>query len=1341
MGLASADAEDSRVFFGPSTTCSFSCPTLSFPNMKYENGYVYVFDYLSEVNFLGMIYNNDTNVPKIGITSRAHITVVSQCEMILSVSEVKSTAGSSPYAEVYEQFSEDLQRNPLRFSGLDGKISYLCPAKDEPLWALNYKRAILSVFQSSMTDISENEADVEEEDVNGKCYSNYQSVLNGPDTYNITRTRNASSCQAPSYAQEKNWISNLLQQLPILYREQKCEQTVANGKLKEATCRENIRFSFSDVEEPAVVEVFNSLNHVREFKSDFVVVPTYQAYRDDLPIQYENRYSDDPPINWLQMALDLVENLSGFRPTPENFYQLTELLKLFKYDQLTDLFIKMPTKNWENALMSVIQVGTSSSLSFLKDYFKSSDISTHGLEPSIRQFIKKSELSEELLDLQNFNTYSRQSYLLRDFCEANDYACYDSPTPAILKKLESTIEPFEYVYCPNKPSETITTNSTQKIREYNNTMENSFLNLQKMAKHRYFNKSMLSNITDCILQKDNVDVRLSALEVLSNGDCSMYNGTELFDVLKQGQFDSDYERIMVYILLAKCPASGFQEYIEAKLEGPITQETSFIWTSVNREQDNPFKSNPDFKKYVDGPLKFSRTFVNNFEVLDKEFVGDVSVVFDEQQLVPKYAEMSLYANKNYFDVIPLIQVEMHEQYGWRSQDPRMHVIVKVRSRTIYDEIINIDKPDIDAMSILFTVFISGFSVAEIFSSKILEALVSEESPLIFLRKDINLFYPSSAGFPFQIQVNKTWGTYQQDENLEQYYNARFDACLMIDATHTNIGTNMHWKWEDIPTFNATVDEQSVTFDVEYPEIMNTIFSSKIGFNNIENGVLTPRFRDANEEIVTKCLDSMQDIFGATYCFEWTPCPDSMAFSKLHHKVYAKRSTGVTGEKLVFYDNDVAGGIYYEVIGRPDAKYDIKLSKIGAFKSFQVEFPYFKFNGTGIAIEDQKINITGYYNYHRDARPVPYYVIGNVTTDPITNNSIFIAELECRDYHAEMIMVKEIAGDNSDDFNCSITLPYKNIREGDATQYISMGMQSIETERKGATGESKSFVSIYMNATEFPSFGVNADGYFAVDQHATRDDTWKVGASASASCADYELNCAIDGSWGETAKVVSYSNLTGPGLVISVNKTFEAQDTNYKVTKSMSKNGETCYDLEINAGMTPTAVMYGNLTFEIPVVNQSDPLFKMQTSARYNPILNKFSLMCDKQISNESMHLNITVGPVVAGDDMNAFMLFSMQDQKQYQASIIGYNDEGSEMSIVANSKLSGQPQDIDLSVEMKTPFSRWYEPGMKLSLNKVGSKVRGNMKTTDRDGEYTKMEFDALSDYDIMTNLIDTYRK
>jgi len=37
-----------------------------------------------------------------------------------------------------------------RFSFQDGHISTVCPGEDEPVWALNIKKAVLSTFQNRM---------------------------------------------------------------------------------------------------------------------------------------------------------------------------------------------------------------------------------------------------------------------------------------------------------------------------------------------------------------------------------------------------------------------------------------------------------------------------------------------------------------------------------------------------------------------------------------------------------------------------------------------------------------------------------------------------------------------------------------------------------------------------------------------------------------------------------------------------------------------------------------------------------------------------------------------------------------------------------------------------------------------------------------------------------------------------------------------------------------------------------------------------------------------------------------------------------------------------------------
>lgn len=53
-----------------------------------------------------------------------------------------------------DEFAHTLQQHPLIFSFQDGQVEHLCPSTDEPVWALNIKRGVLSAMQNSMQDIA-----------------------------------------------------------------------------------------------------------------------------------------------------------------------------------------------------------------------------------------------------------------------------------------------------------------------------------------------------------------------------------------------------------------------------------------------------------------------------------------------------------------------------------------------------------------------------------------------------------------------------------------------------------------------------------------------------------------------------------------------------------------------------------------------------------------------------------------------------------------------------------------------------------------------------------------------------------------------------------------------------------------------------------------------------------------------------------------------------------------------------------------------------------------------------------------------------------------------------------
>jgi len=1332
--LGAAVAANDVEYFGKSENCAKSCPTET-AKFSYQDGVVHVFDYYSSVKFLG-----GDRIPQIGMVSRAQFTVVSKCEMILSLSDVKAADESSPSAEVYAKFSEDLQKNPLRFGFVDGEIVAVCPAKDEPRWALNYKRGVLSTFQNSMQDLaSAKDETVQEEDIGGDCSSLYKSEHKGTDIYNVTRIRSPAACVAPPAPPTNKLCSQFLQAMPIIHKEQKCLQTISSGKLKQSTCRENIRFAWNNDDDEAMVATTTSLKHVKEFAADFVVVPTYEASRSGLTIQWEDSYDDEAPADWLSLASELIESLSGFRPTPNHFYQLTELLKLFKYEQLTDLFVKISPEHWKNTAMSMLQVGTGPSLKLIKDNLFSGDsiigadiFDNKDNRDSFQQIIKLQETSATLVDLLMEMEFDELlQYRLKDYCMKN-MSCYDDPS--ILNKFETLINYHDELDCSmNPPKEVLTTeaNNTEKSGWLlKHTMEQNLRNLRFWNDLGYFNKSLISNVTQCINQNHDINVKLAALETIRNVPCNWFNYT---DLVVNNNGEDEYSNIMTYLTLSRCPPDNMLEYIQGKLtNGLINQETSFIWSHLSNMDDKFSKSIVDdaqFNLYKTQLSKLSRNIKRVVHSMDKVYFIESNLIFDEQQLIPKYAHMKMQINNT-----DLLDIEMQEMNATDSSNkPIMSVTIRVRGNTVCKEMLDLSAPDIGVISLYMKILEIGLELFSSISFKLILNFMKEAHPPTFIREDINLYYPTLVGMPFHIKINKTKGTYQKEDEIDQYYTMQKDASLMLDASHTIIGTNMRASIETIPTCNVTSRDDGFTWELTamYPEEKNTIFEMNIGFNNIENDVLTPRYTNKGKELISDCFSTFSPVFGSMMCYDYTPCPDSWAFSNLKYRVTSKREPSVTGERLVWYTDDVSCGMEYTKMGKSNETYMFEMASFGTFHNFQIATPRMGINGSGIWKKQEYLNISGHYvNEHESSRAEPFSIIGAVTEDKQKNESRFKAVLECTDYYAEVLGLEQTSGDN---FTFNIQIPYHPKATGEKN-VIEMGFRAQDILQKNRN-TSRFEVGAFLNTTEWPEARMEANSYL----QDTNDD-YDIGAYASASCQDYNMNCSIAGAWyTDSMNIASLTNITGPNnLTVVINKTLSMVDDGYKLTKEMKKNGEICYEMEANAGMTEMGTLYGNMSFEVPLANHSYPLFKMEMSKMFNFMLNKYQLTCDKSYRNHSMGFNFTAGPVGVGDSMEAMMLMSMQENKHYRADLSMTCDAG-KMMLLADSKITNSLKDMDLSVEVKTPFKRWYEPEMKLKLLKQGPKVKVSMKTRNNqeEAERTRMEFEALSDYDISTNLLE----
>ncbi|NXS98140.1 VIT protein, partial [Jacana jacana] len=125
-----------------------------------------------------------------------------------------------------------LEQHPLHFSFHDGKVLKLCPVRGEQTWALNIKRGILSVLQTSPASAAR--AVVEEVDVLGICPTRYRRK--GPI---CIKTRDLNLC-SNRYSGFTSMQSVPLPHVPseqqILSSKLECVQSIEDGVLVEARC-------------------------------------------------------------------------------------------------------------------------------------------------------------------------------------------------------------------------------------------------------------------------------------------------------------------------------------------------------------------------------------------------------------------------------------------------------------------------------------------------------------------------------------------------------------------------------------------------------------------------------------------------------------------------------------------------------------------------------------------------------------------------------------------------------------------------------------------------------------------------------------------------------------------------------------------------------------------------------------------------------------------------------------------------------------------------------------------------------------------------------------------------
>ncbi|XP_044289621.1 uncharacterized protein LOC123025172 [Varanus komodoensis] len=172
----------------------------------------------------------------LSLESTVVVEVLAKCHRVLKLQDVQIKtifeSRERPHVE-NNHLRGILERHPLWFCFHNGKILKIFPQDQEPTWALNLKRGILSVFQT-LPGAAVNSS-VEEVDIMGKCPTEYQrrgALLWKTKRLNLCSHRFSGSASLRSTA-----LPSAAEQLPSSSLE--CIQRLEEGILLEAKCTDS----------------------------------------------------------------------------------------------------------------------------------------------------------------------------------------------------------------------------------------------------------------------------------------------------------------------------------------------------------------------------------------------------------------------------------------------------------------------------------------------------------------------------------------------------------------------------------------------------------------------------------------------------------------------------------------------------------------------------------------------------------------------------------------------------------------------------------------------------------------------------------------------------------------------------------------------------------------------------------------------------------------------------------------------------------------------------------------------------------------------------------------------
>nr|BAL42280.1 Vitellogenin-B [Haemaphysalis longicornis] len=616
------------------------------------SGQTLLYTYVGE----NRIENQDAK-HNVQVRAQVEIGVLSPCLISMKMADVElqGVSVANRYA-----FKEALERHPVVVHIEDGIVGEMRHDPAELPWALNVKRAVISMMQMPRT-AADAKSIISETDVFGTCDTTYSPGNMDRNGGTVLKSKNLASCfgrfgsSLPVIYTPYESKASPFQTIPMTNGTFSCQQTIdGNRWITKAQCteREFLHFAARGTREQTIITSTGVLTMQRTFGS-VKPIPETVTKKSTIKFDHSVTRAEKGDINDVMGLLrDLCRSSADdIRPEASGvFARLVAGLRGLAYPELKQIYSQISTgelcfdKKLEHLFLDALPlVGSEGSLKMTVELMNKAEHASRSTA-WIAGITSISYPTEEMIAIlaplikkadAPRSAVLAVTSLAHVFCRSYDGNC--DTVPAIRDLQASLTKMLNF-----------------KCRATDTASRNKIITALKGFGNLGYYGDGINTIMECAVATGNpLPIRLAAIQATRRA-CAPEMHPRLSEMMRTPGEDVEIRIAAAYLGIMRCPTMTDVMEIKRMLEKEeINQVGSFIWSHLTNLQDTESPSKMALRSLVSGmyvPKKFesdARKASQNIEwskLSEMYNVGgtaETNIIYSPKSFIPRSIDLNL----------------------------------------------------------------------------------------------------------------------------------------------------------------------------------------------------------------------------------------------------------------------------------------------------------------------------------------------------------------------------------------------------------------------------------------------------------------------------------------------------------------------------------------------------------------------------------------------------------------------------------------------------------------------------------------------------------------------------